>query len=361
MLVVAAGWYYSSLLKSGALLPDYAPDDLDFRIVSIDKDRITLTPDGGDEDNLKDGNIWGLEGEDGYGHIQAILSTEGDEVTREFELLTGVLEAGDRVRLDSFAFDGDPLTARGISYQNVVVPSPLGDLPAWQMNGSRENWVIFVHGWRSDGEEALRILPAVSALGLSSLAITYRNDEEAPRSPDGLIRWGATEWQDLEAAVDYARSQGARSIVLYGFSMGGGIVVSYLERAGNTEVVAGTVLDAPVLDFAAVVESEADRRHIPGFLVSVGKQFTTWRFDFDWDATDHLAHIDKLGVPILLFHGDEDDRAPIEVSDRLAEERDDLVTYVVTKGAGHVHSWNTDPQAYESAVSDFLNRLSPRP
>ncbi len=360
-LVAAAGWYYSSLLKSGALLPDYSEDDLDFRIVSIEGNRITLVPDGGDEDNLSDGNIWGVEGEDGYGQVHAILSTEDDEITREFELLSGVLEAGDRVRLDSFAFDGDPLTARGMSYENVLVPSALGDLPAWQTDGPRESWVIFVHGWRSDREEALRILPAISALGLSSLAITYRNDEEAPRSPDGLIRWGATEWQDLEAAVDYARSQGALSIVLYGFSMGGGIVVSYLERSGSTDAVAGAVLDAPVLDFAAVVDNEADRRHIPDFLVSVGKQFTAWRFDFDWDATDHLSRIDRLDVPILLFHGDEDDRAPIEMSDRLAQERGDLVTYLVTKGAGHVRSWNVDPQAYESAVSDFLNRLSPRP
>src|SRR5687767_13006167 len=81
-LVIAAGWYYSSLLKSGALLPDYSQDDLDFGIVSIENGRITLTPDGGDADNLRDGAIWGLEGEDGYGQVHAILRTEGDEVTR---------------------------------------------------------------------------------------------------------------------------------------------------------------------------------------------------------------------------------------------------------------------------------------
>src|SRR5687768_2589040 len=88
-LIVAAGWYYSSLLKSGALLPDYAPDELDFRVVSIENGRITLTSDGGDEDNLRDGNIWGLQGEDGYGQVHAILGAEGDQVARQFELLQG--------------------------------------------------------------------------------------------------------------------------------------------------------------------------------------------------------------------------------------------------------------------------------
>jgi len=246
-------------------------------------------------------------------------------------------------------------------FREVIVPSPLGDLPAWRVEGDRARWAIFVHGWRSEREEALRMMPVVSSAGFSLLAITYRNDEEAPRSPDGLIRWGATEWQDLEAAVDYAEAQGARSVVLYGFSMGGGIVVSFLERSDKADIVTGAILDAPVLDFAAVVDFEASRRHIPGFLVTVGKQFTTWRFDFDWHETDHMARIDKLDVPILLFHGDEDDRAPISTSDRFAQERSDIVTYVVTKGAGHVRSWNVDPPAYESAVSDFLGRLRSRP
>jgi alpha-beta hydrolase superfamily lysophospholipase len=360
-LVAGVGWYYSSLLRDGALLPDDGPDELDFRIVRIEDRQVTLAPDGGDEDNLRAAGIWGLEGEDGYGQVLDVLSVEGDEVTRAFEAVRGTLGAGDHVRLDSFAFDGDPLTARGIAYRDVAVPSPLGDLPAWKIDGSQDAWVIFVHGWRSEREEALRILPAVTSLGWSALVITYRNDEEAPRSPDGLIRWGATEWQDLEAAVDYATAQGARSIVLYGYSMGGGIAVSFLQRSDRNEAVVGAVLDAPVLDFAEVVAFQADRRGIPGFLVPIGKQFTSWRFDFDWDETDHLSRVDRLDVPVVLFHGTEDDQTPIEVSARFAEERADIVTYVVTEGAGHVRSWNVDPAGYEAAVREFLLRVAEAP
>ena len=52
-LIAAAGWYYSSLVRTGALLPDYSPDDLDFRVVRVEGNQITLAPDGGDQDNLK--------------------------------------------------------------------------------------------------------------------------------------------------------------------------------------------------------------------------------------------------------------------------------------------------------------------
>jgi pimeloyl-ACP methyl ester carboxylesterase len=358
VLVIAAGWYYSSVVKSGALVPDYGPEELDFRVVRIEGDEITLAPEGGDADNLRDENIWGVEGESAYGQVLDVVRVEGDEVTREYESLRGTLREGDRVRLDSFAFDGDPRMARGVAYRDVIVPSALGDLPAWKVDGAPAAWVIFVHGWRADREEALRILPAVTSLGWSALLITYRNDEEAPRSPDGLIRWGATEWEDVEAAVDYAMGQGARSIVLYGFSMGGGTVVSFLERSDRASVVVGAALDAPVLDFGELIDFQAEQRGVPGFLVPIGKKFTSWRFDFDWDETDHLSRVDRLDVPVLLFHGGEDDRAPIAVSNRFAAERADIVTYVVTETAGHVRSWNVDPAGYEAAVQRFLGRLA---
>ena len=52
-LVIAAGWYYSTLLKDGALLPDYSPHDLDFRVVQIEDRQVTLAAAGGDEDDLR--------------------------------------------------------------------------------------------------------------------------------------------------------------------------------------------------------------------------------------------------------------------------------------------------------------------
>jgi pimeloyl-ACP methyl ester carboxylesterase len=359
VVLVAVGWYYSSVLRSGAFEPDYSPEDLDLRIVSIAGDRVVLTPrNGGDIDSLTDPEIWGLESPSGYAQVAAVLGVDGKEVTREFRPLSGRLEEGDYARLDSFAYSGGPLAGRGLSFRDVAVPSSLGDMPAWKLDGSTDTWVLFVHGWRSDRDEALRILPTVAALGLPSLVITYRNDEEAPRSSDGLIRWGATEWLDVEAAVDYALAQGARSVILYGYSMGGGTSMRFLQQSGRAHVVVGVVLDAPVLDFDALLEFQAGRRNIPGFVVSIGKAFAGWRFDMDWDAMDHVSHVDRVDVPILLFHGEDDDRAPIETSERLARERSDIVTFITVPGAGHVRPWNVDPQAYEEQVRRFLARVA---
>jgi fermentation-respiration switch protein FrsA (DUF1100 family) len=79
-----------------------------------------------------------------------------------------------------------------------------------------------------------------------------------------------------------------------------------------------------------------------------------WRFGIDWNAQAYMNRADELDEPILLFHGDKDERSPVWTSDAFAENRSDIVTYVRVPGASHVRSWNMDPEAYTGHVRDFL-------
>ncbi|WP_345406312.1 hypothetical protein [Nonomuraea salmonea] len=68
-----------------------------------------------------------------------------------------------------------------------------------------------MHGQNGRRKAELKILPVVHELGLPFLAITYRNDEGAPPSHDGLLHLGDAEWRDLEAALRHATTMGGRS------------------------------------------------------------------------------------------------------------------------------------------------------
>jgi uncharacterized protein len=218
---------------------------------------------------------------------------------------------------------------------------------------------VFVHGKCGSRTDGLRALgPAVDA-GLPSLLISYRNDEGAPADPSGEYRYGDTEWRDLEAAVEYAVDGGAEHVVLFGASMGGGIVAAFLERSDRADVVAGIVLDAPMLDLDATVDHGAAQRELPVVgalpdgLTSVAEWIAGRRFDLDWAAVDHLPG-DWLEVPALVFHGTDDDLVPISITDEFAAGRPDLVQAVRVEDAGHVRSWNVDPRGYERRESAFL-------
>jgi hypothetical protein len=299
-----------------------------------------------------------LEWAGGYGQVGGILRIDDEQVVREFSVIQGAPEIGELARLDSFAFPGDPEQAHGIGFEEVTITSELGDFPAWFVEGSGKAWVLFVHGRGASRREALRMLPTVADLGFPSLVITYRNDVEAPASPDGFYRFGETEWEDLEAAAEYALEHGADELVLVGYSMGGGIVTNFLYESPLAERVVGVILEAPMLDFGAVFDREAGERGLPGFLTAVSKLIVGFRFDVDWGELNYLKRADELAVPILLFHGDDDPTVPVATSDALAEARPDIVTYVRAAGVGHVRSWNAGPAVYEASVRDFLERVA---
>jgi fermentation-respiration switch protein FrsA (DUF1100 family) len=83
------------------------------------------------------------------------------------------------------------------------------------------------------------------------------------------------------------------------------------------------------------------------------------RIDADWESLDALQHNSDFQLPILLFHGTEDDVVPISTSDDFAEELPRRVTYFRVAEAGHTEEWNVDPPLYERRLGAFLNRVAP--
>jgi hypothetical protein len=298
-----------------------------------------------------------LEWGSGYGQVGKVLDLQGDRVVREFKLQKGNLRGGINARLDSYAFDGDP-SVRGIPFTDVNIATPLGLAPAWRIPGIGETWVVLVHGKDASREEALRILPTIRDAGLHALVITYRNDEEAPDSPNKRYGYGRDEWQDVAAAMDYGRAQGARRFVLYGYSMGGAIVLATLQQPQYAAQVTGVILDAPVLDLKQTVDFRAGLKHLPRPLTVITEELAARRYDIEWQNFDYLAQAQDFRAPVLLFHGDADRMVPTATSDDLAQRRGDIVTYRRVQGAGHVRSWNVDPAAYETAVRDFLTKAA---
>ena len=361
---LAGGWYFSGEIYSSALEPDPRTVDLDIRIVDVGSDTVILsTADGPDE--LLIPGVWGLEWTSGYGQLINLVSSSDDTVTWRLELLTGSApRAGELADLDVNAYPGDPFQAHGIEFAEVSYPSELGVNPAWFVEGTGSTWVVLVHGNGLTRRDLLRPLAPVVNAGFPALVITYRNHPEAPADPSGRLHYGLTEWRDLEAAVEYVLAEGAEDVVLIGYSMGGGVIANFLYESSLAERVRGVVLDAPMLDLGAAVDLGAENRSlplvglpIPDTLTATAKWIAGVRYDLEWGRLDYLDEANEIDVPILLFHGAEDDIVPVETSDALAELRPGLVTYHRVDDAKHLESWNLDRSGYEQLLTDFLAGL----
>ncbi len=350
------GWYYSGEIEKDGLKIDHSSEEFDLDVTEVGADRIVL---GFEEDGAwNEAGLWGLEGEAGYGQVGEIVTETEGTVTRRFTLLEGAIVAGEKARTTGDAFPGDPQRAHGMAFDDVTVAAPIGDLPAWYVDGDDDTWAIFVHGRTANQTEALRTLPLAVSAGLPSLVISYRNDVGVPEDPTGYYQFGGTEWEDLEAAAQYALANGANDLVLLGFSMGGGVCASFLYESALANRVSGVILDAPMLDFGATVDFATQRRNLPGFVGATAKWLSALRFDVDWGGMDFLRRVDELQAPVLLFHGDEDTTVPIGTSRTLAEQRPDIVRYVEVEGARHVGAWNRDQVQYQREVGDFLTRVA---
>jgi uncharacterized protein len=351
-LGAAAAWHFSSAV----LVPDHSPWPAETEVEAMPAGRIVLER----SDRSARPGVYGLEWLGGRGVVGPVVAEDDDTVARQLREVDGYLAPGMEVAFDSNVYAGDPSVAFGLPSTTVPIRGELGRMPAWLVPGRARTWAIVVHGINSTPQTGLRVVPTLHRTGLPTLLVTYREDLGAPPSPDGFHHMGQTEWRDLEAAAEYALDRGARRLVLVGYSMGGAIVAQFMEHSSLASRVDGLVLDAPVLDWKAVLSFNATEMGFP----SIASLPVEWaigaRIDADWDSLDAMQHPEDFQLPILLFHGTEDEIVPISTSDEFAAQLPDRVTYFPVPEAGHTEEWNVDPALYERRLGAFLKRVAPR-
>lgn len=361
-LVMAPGLYLAQRLHREGFDPslDRQPDPLDLQVTSVSDQTVTLrTAAKAPATAPTAPGTYLVEGARGWGYAGRVIESNAILAVREFRPGGGDLRAGDYARLDGFAFPGDPFQSHGYTFEDVQFESPLGAFDAWYVPGANRTWAILVHGKGASRREALRILPALLDAGFHCLAITYRNDADQPAAPRGQYSYGRDEWEDLDAAIAYALGHGANDIVLVGFSMGGAVALGAMAKSSHAARVSALILDSPMTNLTETVAHGARQAHLPVPFLAFSNRLAARMYRFRWADFDYTETVQKLDVPVLLFHGDVDETIPVELSDRVAELRPDIVTYVRVPGAAHVRSWNVDPEAYLSAVREFVTTRRP--
>src|SRR5262245_55346458 len=339
------GWIYSDQI----LGPDKPHGRTGQRVLAHTDSTITLTSTF----KARRPGHWAISWPGGFGRIGPLIAAESDHVLTRFAIASGT-PPDTTSRLMGFAPDADPGTWLGIAFESVTIPARVGPLPAWWIPGHDSTWALFVHGRAATRAEVLRMLPAYRTLGLPCLLLSYRNDAGAPVVEGGQFRLGATEWEDLEDGVRFARAQGAKGVVVVGCSMGGGIVAQYLRRSADTTFTRAAVLDAPARDWNAVLAQAGRHRHVPWPVVALGKWIASKRSGLDWSQLDQSRHAGDFSTPMLILHGEADDIVPFTVSRTFAQARPDLVTLHTFPVAGHVESANVDPIRYVETISSWL-------
>ncbi|WP_131732633.1 alpha/beta hydrolase family protein [Actinomadura formosensis] len=343
------GWYFAGV----AIEVDHAAE-YPLTIVDARDGTVTLPR----EPETERPGTWALVWKNGRALLGPVVGGDDAHVVRKVaSVVSGALVKGAPAAMDHWLYEGDPKKALGLPFEDVTYPSKVGPMPAWWVPGAspKGTWVIAVHGRNADKAETFRAMRPVHKLGLPMMSIAYRNDVGAPSSGDRKNHLGDTEWNDVVSAMGYARAHGATGVVLYGWSMGGAMVMTALRK--DPSFVRGVVLDSPVLDWSATLDKQGDARNLPGFVTDVAKRILEQRIGIDLTDYDQRRYAPRLRTPVLLFTAKDDatvDNGPAYTFARTAPPG--MVTHITTPG-DHTESWNVDPAAYERSLTSFLQRV----
>lgn len=388
--LLGVGWYFSGLIYESGLNPEFTETEsvgtAEDRVVieSITSKSIKLNVEEEQWGVMLENGIYGIIGQNGDAVIGKILNTNGNIIERELLQINGSLVTGDRIAgsagllldektgvykiLGTSGWSGQatqgiytPKSVVDIEYEDIFYQSDIGQFPAYLTSSGDDGVVIFVHGFRGDySREVFAQLRAkdLMDMGFRSMIISYRNDRGLPKDPSGIFQYGVSEWKDIDAAIDEARKI-SENVVLWGISGGGGPVSSWIQNTDDISKVSGIIYEAPVISFWESVEVNGAARFpwLPQGLFSYFKIVTELRYGVDFDSMDFRDAVINSDIPVLLFHGDDDEWVPVEMSDLIAESRNKNLTYIRSENVGHVTSWNADPENYVLQMSVFLSSL----
>ncbi|MFB7891079.1 alpha/beta hydrolase family protein [Microbacterium sp. NPDC056044] len=335
----------------------------DTRILALDTAAQTITLSRTPDTELP--GRYGLftSGTSDYIKLGSVLSEDASSVKRK--LLTHI--PADASLAPEAAFSGwyyDHPEQLHLPFTPELIGSTVGPCPAWQFPaGDGETWVIQVHGRGTTRAECLRAVPVFHALGITSLVVSYRNDGEAPRSRNGTYALGATEWRDVDAAVGFARRRGARRIIVMGWSMGGAIALQLALNSAHGDVIAGLILESPVVDWRIVLNYQARAERVPGAVSRLAIEALQAEWASPLTRTGAAIRLDQLDVvaraaelkhPILILHSDDDGFVPSDASHDLVAARPDLVEMQVFEVARHTKLWNYDQERWSASIGTWL-------
>ena len=379
VLVVAASiaaWLLAERVARSVLVPTPYALQAEFEVLDVER----LAPDGDGRERARVrlplaparelrqftrvdaegryGLLWDDAGGIGHGPLGPVEARDDRSVTRTLTVVAGAPPAAlAPARLDVTLFRRDPLRDHALAFEEVDIDGPVGPVAAWWLPADPDSAVVMLHGRRrGDRSEALRALPTVVASGASVLVSSYRNHDRSAMSPDGFFHYGASEADDLLAALAWLRERGVARVVLVTYSMGGAVAMTARERwPSQGPELLGVTMDAPLVDPRTVFAGVAARAGVPGPVAGLGLWLAQRRSGVDYAPLDLRAHANALDVPLLLHATRGDGTIPIAlVDDFAARVPTGLLRYRRLEEGDHVEAWNVDPDGYEAALAAFL-------
>lgn len=147
-------------------------------------------------------------------------------------------------------------------------------------------------------------------------------------------------YEDGRAAVRYLTSEKGVSpdkLFIFGRSLGSAVAVQMALESP----CAGLMLEAP---FTSVRDMAKTHYPLLGHIYPLRIRY------------DSIGKLDRIHVPLLILHGDQDTIVPVEMGKRLFRAANEPKTYFTIRNAGHNDILIRMDKLYHETVQDFIQK-----
>ena len=213
---------------------------------------------------------------------------------------------------------------------------------------------IMFHGYRGTAEQDLSGgVQRCFMLGRSCLIVDQRCSGQ---SGGHVISFGINEHRDCLAWVNHAvkRFGPDVKIILTGISMGAATVLMTADK-NLPENVIGILADCGFTSPKAIIQKVIRQMGLPPkpcypFVKLAAKVFGR----FDLEEHSAIEAMKNSRVPVIFFHGEDDDFVPCDMSRENFEACTSRKRLVTVPGAGHGLSFPMDQQRYLREAAEFF-------
>ena len=217
-------------------------------------------------------------------------------------------------------------TADGLRLHAFLLPRPESD-----------RLVLMFHGNYGNATQRLPFAREIAALGVSVLVPDYRGYGFSEGTPTeaGVYRDAEAAWRHVTEVLGY----GPERVIVMGRSLGGAVAVELLTR----QPAGGLVLISTLRSARAMARSMGLGLIAP----LVGRRL------------DSESRIGRLDLPLLVFHGDDDEIVPVDQGQALFDLAAGPKALHRVPGARHNDIIEVAGDRFWAPLAAFLDEVAP--
>ena len=219
---------------------------------------------------------------------------------------------------------------------------------------STKGTIILLHGIRSNKNAFFDLSTFLAENGFNSVAL----DSRAHGNSEGqFCTFGVNEKKDIKSVIDYLiEKESINNIGIWGQSLGGAIG---LQAMGFDKRIKFGIIESTFSDFRSIVNDyfklHAGFNYKPfsNYLVNRAGSIA----DFDVNDANPLSYCKNITQPILMVHGNKDDRIDIAYGKaNFSKIKSKDKEFLEIDNANHLNVWKIGGTTYFDKVLAFLNK-----